>query len=120
MRCTVIQIARRLATKSLADFALGDLCIDRAIETTQHLHKDLHREAPQYCFFLSTDHATMLIFRQFAICNLGETFDYLFADVLLPHVTIIVDKDLQEHHRVLTDFVKDAQDQVLVVVAGRA
>ena len=37
----------------------------------------------------------MLIFRQFAICNLRETFDYLLADVLLPNITVVVNEDLQ-------------------------
>ena len=100
----------------LADLALGQLRVDGPIEAAQHLHQDLQRERPERLLLLRVDHALMLIFGQFAVCNLGKTLDDLLTDVQLADVAVIVDENLQEHHRVLADFVEDGQDQVLVVV----
>ena len=41
----------------------------------------------------------------------------MLADVLLTDVAVVIHEDLEQHHRVLTDFVEDFQNGVFVVVA---
>ena len=58
----------------------------------------------------------MLILWQFSVGYLGETFDDLLAYVKLADITVVIDEYLKEHHRVLTDFLENCQDQMLVVI----
>ena len=59
----------------------------------------------------------MLVSSKFAVCYLGKRFNDLLADVLLADIAVEVDKDFEEHHGVLAEFVKYRQDKVLVMIA---
>jgi hypothetical protein len=76
--------------------------------------------SPQDSFFLNADDVLMLRHLELAVRDLGEGLDDVLADVLLGNVTVVVDKDFQHHHGVLTDFVEHVENEFLVVEAGVA
>ena len=44
--------------------------------------------------------------------------DDLLADVLLAHIAVIVDKDLEDHHGVLANLIEALEDELLVMVGS--
>lgn len=64
----------------------------------------------QYRLFLSADDVLVLVLFEFSISDLSQRLYYVLCDVFLCDVAVIVYKNLQHHHRVLADFVKNVQD----------
>lgn len=113
----MVQLLLALMSQPLTHLTGSYLSINSAVEAAEHLDEDLHRVGAENLLFLSANHGLMLIPCKFAIGYLRQLLHNLLADVLLAHVTVVVDEDFQQHHRVLADLVEDVQDEVLVVVA---
>ena len=68
-RLAVAQVGS-MVLQTLAHFAFSDLRIDRSIEAAEHLHENLHREAPENLLLLRANHALVLVVGQLPVGDL--------------------------------------------------
>ena len=109
-------IKLHLLLLTLCDLKLSVLCLNRLVHVPEHLHQYLQCVQPQTVLLLGRYYALMLALLELALRDLRQRVDCPLEDVLLLHVTVIVDKDLEEVLGVLGQLVEDLEDQVLVVV----
>ena len=100
----------------MSNFELGIFGFDGFVNVSQHLNEDLKGIESQRVLFLRCDYTLMFTFQKLALCNFGQRVNGPLEYILLLVVAIIVDKYFKQMLSVLTQFVKDIQNQILVVV----
>lgn len=88
---TIVQ--QNWGTPFKALLSIKNLIVYWNVETAQHLNQNLGRISSQNEFFRRANQTFMFDFCQFSVCNFGQLFDHLLANVFQGDITVVIYKN---------------------------